>query len=225
MPEKQLAYDKFERHSQFVTKPVPVGSSSHARFPYIYPYVKGRTVLDLGCAQGMDKRSWMHRRVAEVSKEAVGLDLNGERVDTANSLGFNLVQGNVQDFDLGRQFDVVFGGELIEHLDNARGFLESCRKHIKPDGVLILTTPNKRNFSGFVRGFVSEPLVNKEHTCWYCAQTITQLLDRMDYDVVRIDYVPHQTPGVAWRVVANALRALLPMRMRWGTLLVVAQPR
>jgi 2-polyprenyl-3-methyl-5-hydroxy-6-metoxy-1,4-benzoquinol methylase len=40
------------------------------------------------------------------------------------------------------QFDLVFAGEIIEHLLATRLFLERCQRVLKPGGLLILTTPN-----------------------------------------------------------------------------------
>ena len=55
-----------------------------------------------------------------------------------------------QNFDLGRTFDTVFAGELIEHLGNVDGFLSSARRHLEPGGQLVLTTPNVFYVGNFV---------------------------------------------------------------------------
>lgn len=40
------------------------------------------------------------------------------------------------------KFDVVFAGEVIEHLLDDVKFIKNCKSVLKPDGILILTTPN-----------------------------------------------------------------------------------
>lgn len=39
-------------------------------------------------------------------------------------------------------FDTIIATELIEHLYNPKTFLRECYRILKPDGVLILSTPN-----------------------------------------------------------------------------------
>ena len=43
---------------------------------------------------------------------------------------------------LGRKFDVIVTGEILEHLPNQGLFLENAERHLKKKGVQILTTPN-----------------------------------------------------------------------------------
>jgi SAM-dependent methyltransferase len=45
-------------------------------------------------------------------------------------------------FARGLAFDVVFAGEIIEHIHDDRRFLERIRAILAPGGVLALTTPN-----------------------------------------------------------------------------------
>lgn len=39
------------------------------------------------------------------------------------------------------KFDVIFLGEVIEHIENHRTLLKDCRKILKPKGRIILSTP------------------------------------------------------------------------------------
>ena len=122
-------------------------------------------------------------------------------------------------------FEVVWAGELIEHLSCAGGFLDAARRHLGPGGQLVLTTPNVFAVSNFVYRIGGRPRVNRGHTCWYDETTLSQLLDRHGYEVVEVSYLPHRTPG-RWRsLLAGAVRSLLPAHLAENTLLVVAAPR
>lgn len=39
-------------------------------------------------------------------------------------------------------FDLVFAGEIIEHLLHTSNFLQECQRVLRPGGLLMLTTPN-----------------------------------------------------------------------------------
>jgi SAM-dependent methyltransferase len=123
------------------------------RFDAIAPHiVPGTAVLDLGCVDARPARRSGHtsahapdllfRRLVEVNPDAVGVDHDAEGVAALQSAGYHAVCANVQTLDLGWQFDTIVAGELIEHLDNPGLFLTAVRRHLKPGGKLILTTPN-----------------------------------------------------------------------------------
>lgn len=44
-------------------------------------------------------------------------------------------------------FDYVLSREGIEHLENQAGFIRECARVLKPDGVLVITTPNMTHLS------------------------------------------------------------------------------
>jgi 2-polyprenyl-3-methyl-5-hydroxy-6-metoxy-1,4-benzoquinol methylase len=39
-------------------------------------------------------------------------------------------------------FDIVFMKDVIEHIEDDRGFLSVVTKHLKPNGYMVVTTPN-----------------------------------------------------------------------------------
>jgi SAM-dependent methyltransferase len=53
-----------------------------------------------------------------------------------------IVQGNAETFDLQREFDIIVSLQVIEHLYHPEKMLVAVKKHLKPGGVFVLTTPN-----------------------------------------------------------------------------------
>ena len=198
-------------------------SGSHAeRFGRVRRYLERRRVLDVGAGSGIDRPDWMHASVAEVASEIVGVELDAKLAARARERGYDVRAGDAQTLDLGRTFDVVWAGELIEHLSCAGAFLDGARRHLEPGGQLVLTTPNAFAISNFVYRIGGRPRVNRGHTCWYDETTLTQLLQRHGYEVVEVSYLPHRTPGRVRALLAGAVRALLPAHLAENTLLVVA---
>jgi 2-polyprenyl-3-methyl-5-hydroxy-6-metoxy-1,4-benzoquinol methylase len=200
-------------------------SGSHAeRFSRVRGYLEHRTVLDVGAGSGIDRPDWMHALVASVAAEAVGVELDGALAAKARERGFDVVAADAQSMDLGRTFQVVWAGEVIEHLSCVGGFLDAAHRHLEPDGRLVLTTPNVFAVSNFVYRLGGRPRVNKGHTCWFDEVTLSQLLRRHGYEIVEVAYVPHRTPGRLRALLASVVRLSLPRHLAENTLLVVARP-
>lgn len=198
-------------------------SGSHVeRFGRVRGYLAGRTVLDVGAGSGIGRPDWLHALVASVAAEVVGIEIDESLAARARERGYNVVVGDAQTMDLARTFEVVWAGEIIEHLSCAGGFLDAARRHLEPGGRLVITTPNAFAVSNFVYRVGGRPRINKGHTCWYDEVTLSQLLRRHGYEVVEVSYLPHRTPGRGRALLAGVVRSLLPGHLAENTLLVVA---
>lgn len=126
----------------------------------IIPLIKGKRVLDCGGAdhnkflEKEKKGVWLHGVLAKHAAGILGVDILQKNVDIINASGkYTFICKNVEELDFRDEFDVVFAGELIEHLYNPGRFLSSARAALKKDGLLILTTPNAYNLSTFLKAF------------------------------------------------------------------------
>jgi len=194
------------------------------RFEAVRSYVSGKRVLDVGCVSGHWRPDWLHGLIAGVASEVVGVDLDRAAVDLLNQRGYSFVHGNAEELRLGRKFDVVFAGEILEHLTSFRGFFDSMREHLEPGGKLVLTTPNAFGISNFVYRLAGNARVHREHTCWFCHDTLRQLVERNSFRVESMSCLHFETAGWARRLLAHSVRAALPEQLAWNTLMVVATP-
>lgn len=194
------------------------------RIRQLTPYVIGKSVLDVGCTSALGRPDWIHAALARKADSIIGLDIDELAVRTACELGYDVRLADAESFAMGATFDVIHAGELIEHLDNPRSFLDACSQHLAANGRLLLTTPNPFAVSNFVYRLGGTPRVNGDHTCWYCEDTLRQMLERNGFVVEESTYLTHDTPGRFRKLVSALLRRALPDRLAWNTLLVVAQP-
>ena len=95
---------------------------------------------------------------------------------------FNTFPSKGLHFDFENKFDVILAADVIEHLSNPGMFLRSCARNLKPDGRLIITTPNCFNLFNIAEKFSKdEPTVNKDHTCYFNYKTLKYLLEKNDF--------------------------------------------
>lgn len=193
------------------------------RFDQIKDFFVQKEVLDIGCTNGYHRKDWIHRQIVEVAGNTIGLDIEVSRIEEMQAEGFQVMEGNATDFNISKTFDVIHAGELIEHLDNFHGFLSSCHKHLNDDGLLIITTPNALRITNFLYSLTGRLLVNAEHTCWFCETTLSTLLTRNHFTPILIDYLRHSSYSPIRKQLSNMVRILLPDRLAWNTLLIVAR--
>jgi SAM-dependent methyltransferase len=162
----------------------------------LLPLIKDKRLLDLGCiGHDFEARSAMGTfyfpEFAEHAAYAKGIDILVDDVERARRHGFEVVVGNAETFVDEQPYDVIFAGELIEHVNNAGLFLQCCLKNLKDDGVLVITTPNTFSMSRLLRCILrqtNEPPLNDEHTCYYTPQTLKQLVTREGFVIEEVYY-------------------------------------
>ncbi|MDR0571479.1 MAG: class I SAM-dependent methyltransferase [Rickettsiales bacterium] len=105
--------------------------------------LRGKSVLDVGCGEGQFLTS-IARQLPH--KKLVGIDTSIPHLpQDNNNLGIEFRLGDVIDFDLQEQFDVVFSNHVIEHIAPAdmSTHLISVKKAMKSDGLFIINAPHR----------------------------------------------------------------------------------
>ncbi len=147
-------------------------------------------ILDVGFSgQGVryGDVAWPHALLKAHAKEVYGLDVQLNPAFVADP---HYVQASAEDFSLPMRFDAIFAGDLIEHLSNPGLFLTSCKRHLKPGGRLILTTPNTFNLFNLAEKLAKpEPTVNRDHTCYFNSKTMRTLLAKNGMKPLEMSYL------------------------------------
>jgi 2-polyprenyl-3-methyl-5-hydroxy-6-metoxy-1,4-benzoquinol methylase len=163
------------------------------KIAFTVKYCRDQDVLDIGCVgdrpDDYRSRYWVHRAVASVAKSVVGLDSNQAGVEAMRGRGFDAVLGNAEQFDLGRKFDVIVAGDLIERLENFNGFLECCKAHMRPGARLLISTANPWYWRKIIKAALHKEVgSDPRHTCWICARKLRQLLKRHGMELGEIRF-------------------------------------
>ncbi len=98
---------------------------------------KGK-LLDVGCSSGGFMFSARKRGFY-----CEGVEINKRTADIAVANGFRVHNGFLETapFEKG-SFDVVYLGDVIEHVNDPRSFVKTCASFLKKDGILVISTPN-----------------------------------------------------------------------------------
>jgi SAM-dependent methyltransferase len=147
-------------------------------------------VLDVGCGEG-----YFTAQLAQAGAIALGVDVSQEALRRARSRHAQL---QLQAISAGApwpledaSFDLVWAGEVIEHVADTASWLSEVRRVLRPRGELLLSTPAHGRLvllalalSGrrFDRHF--DPL--SDHLRFYSGRSLRGLLDDFGFDDIEV---------------------------------------
>ncbi|HAA73711.1 TPA: hypothetical protein DCE37_01145, partial [Candidatus Latescibacteria bacterium] len=108
-------------------------------------FCEGKHVLDAGCGTGYGSKL-LANTAAVVDAVDIAEDALAFCQKTYISENLNWVRQDVRKLDVEKDiYDVVTSFEVIEHLEreDIPGYLEGIRSALKPDGVVLISTPNR----------------------------------------------------------------------------------
>lgn len=104
--------------------------------------LKGKKFLDLGCGTGWFSKEAVDRG-ARVTSLDVGPNLLGKTKERCKGKS-KLVIGDALSLPFANDFfDIVLSSEVIEHTENPLKAISESIRVLRPEGILVLTTPNK----------------------------------------------------------------------------------
>ena len=94
-------------------------------------------LLEVGCAGG-----WLLKQAAERGWQVRGVELSGTAVAHARALGLEVAQGELAEARYpDGEFDLVYMGDVLEHVPDCRAVLAEVARVLRPGGHLHLRGP------------------------------------------------------------------------------------
>jgi ubiquinone/menaquinone biosynthesis C-methylase UbiE len=118
-----------------------------ARYAFASRFAEGKRVLDAGCGAGYGAAE-----LAQSALQVTGLDIAPDAVEYArvtypiSNLLFLVSSCTAIPFRP-NSFELVVAFEVIEHLQDYRAFLNECARVVTPQGLFIVSSPNKSYYA------------------------------------------------------------------------------
>ena len=118
-----------------------------ARYAFASRFAEGKRVLDTGCGTGYGAAE-----LAQSALQVMGIDIAPDAVEYArttypiHNLLFLVSSGAATPFPP-NSFELVVAFEVIEHLQDYRAFLNECARVVTPQGLFIVSSPNKSYYA------------------------------------------------------------------------------
>jgi GT2 family glycosyltransferase/SAM-dependent methyltransferase len=153
------------------------------RYLWAAGFVAGRRVLDLASGEGFGAAI-----LAETAAEVIGCDIDADSVEhatlnyDADNLAFQVADArDLSAFEDGA-FGAVVAFEMIEHVEPQERLLAEIKRVLRPDGLLIISTPDRDAYAEsnpyhvheLTRAEFAELLAARfEHTAMFGQHTVT----------------------------------------------------
>jgi ubiquinone/menaquinone biosynthesis C-methylase UbiE len=183
---------------------VSISSASHKKtndkvFELVSSFISKKSkILDLGAGRGH-----LSRRIHDYliknkfnSKSLIATDFE-KKIFQANEVAFKQADFNKELPFPNASFDIVYSVEVIEHLRCPYDFLDECYRILKPNGMLIISTPNTLSLNSrlkfFVTGFsefYKPPSIKPENAGRLCGHIMPLHLAYYDYGLRKSGFGP-----------------------------------
>lgn len=151
------------------------------RVAYLCHLAEGKSVLDIGVVEhtreAAESSNWLHGHLRRSAGRCLGVDILETEVNYLKGRGYDIVCADVARAPLAATFDLIIGGEVLEHLNEPGMFMKHCAAMLNPGGRLVITVPNPWYVNAVVKTcrrhttFVD----SADHVAWYDASTLCEL--------------------------------------------------
>ncbi len=150
-------------------------------------------MLDVGCSSGQ-VMYWARKKGLNPS----GVEINKRTADLAIQNGFQVFNGFLADADYSKgSFDLIFLGDVLEHVNNPRQFIKEAKSFLKNDGLIIVSTPNINCFWSkatlwLYRAF-NIPWTSAtppHHLFQFSYENLNILMKEFDFEPEKVFYLP-----------------------------------
>jgi 2-polyprenyl-3-methyl-5-hydroxy-6-metoxy-1,4-benzoquinol methylase len=159
--------------------------------------------LDIGCAQGL-----LLDEAKKNGFQTYGIEPTRQNADIAITKGHTVESMRLDEFvhQCGTEFfDVIACLDVIEHIDNPNTFLKLASSLLKPDGLMILSTPNYSCIIEKALGANAPYMTPPEHVTFFTTSGIKHLVTSCDLRVVSFQTFGNLIPAEINRSIKRFL--------------------
>jgi 2-polyprenyl-3-methyl-5-hydroxy-6-metoxy-1,4-benzoquinol methylase len=172
---------------------------------FIRKFVPSGRLLDIGCAYGFFLQE------ARAHYDVAGIELAAEAGEHCRRNGLNVVTGAADAPTLARlgQFDVIALFDVIEHLPEPDEVLALAARHLKPGGIMVITTGDFASLAARVMGPKWRLMTPPQHLWFFTRESICQMAESVG---IRMVDFAHPAKIVPLSLIAFQVRRMLGLR-------------
>ncbi|VVB56324.1 Ubiquinone biosynthesis O-methyltransferase [uncultured archaeon] len=174
---------------------VNLNDKNHASTKAIELIGFNKKVLEFGCATGFISKILKDRGCA-----VTGIEIDKNAAKKAEEHCGRVIVGNLENLDFNKslgdeKFDVIYFGDVLEHLKDPKRILLGIRNFLGKEGYLVISIPNIAHWSTRLELFNGNfdyqkiGILDDSHLRFFTKKSITNLLESCGYFIEAIDNV------------------------------------
>ncbi|AQS35227.1 3-demethylubiquinone-9 3-methyltransferase [Shewanella psychrophila] len=171
----------------------------------------GLSLLDIGCGAGL-----LCEPLAELGADVTGIDASEHNILVANQhaktnhISVNYIHCLASDLeDKSNRYDIVLNTEVIEHIADQQGLVDTCCRLLKPGGLLVMATLN-RTVTSYIVGIIGAeyvmrylPIGTHEWRFFVKPQEISAMLSKQGLETINVKGMTFNPFTKHWSVNRN----------------------
>jgi SAM-dependent methyltransferase len=172
---------------------------------FVNNLVPSGRLLDIGCAYGFFLQE------AQAHYDVAGIELAADAAKHCRRTGLNVVTGVADAATLAGlgQFDVITMFDVIEHLPAPGEVLSLAARHLRPGGIIVITTGDFASLPARVMGPKWRLMTPPQHLWFFTRDSIRAMGESIGLKI--IDFA-HPAKVVPLSLIAFQLRRMLGLR-------------
>ncbi len=144
-------------------------------------------ILDVGCGDGTGMAF-----LESIGWRASGVEIDSKAVQVAREKGLEVMEGDLASAGFADDsFDAVTSSHVVEHLHDPRAFIDEITRILRPDGMLVIMTPNVRSELLSRHGRNWRGLEPPRHLMLFNADNLSRLACDAGFREVRVKRTAH----------------------------------
>lgn len=137
-------------------------------------------LLDVGCGPGT-----FLKLAQEGGFKVSGVELSNEAVSFCKKEGLNVYHGTINSNKLrSKRFDIITAFQLLEHVQKPDKFLNGIYRRLKPNGIILLTTPDREGIAPRILGKHWFGYYNLEHNYYFTITSLKNLINKAGFNTL-----------------------------------------
>ena len=163
--------------------------------------IRNKIVADIGCGTGsllsmisnLTKDYQLYPMIfkkGKFAKDSMGVEPCEPYADSLRKRGHNIfpdVKSAVLNY--GKKVEVVLSSQVIEHVENPKLFLNEIHHLLADDGLLIISTPNKKDILKSILPEFNSFFYRTQHRWYFDEQSIVNCIKLTEFKVKKIEYI------------------------------------
>ena len=143
-------------------------------------------ICEIGCGDGENLLNFKY-----IGWDCSAVDFDSAAVKSARDNGLDAIVGNIShlsQFD--KKFDVIVFRHVVEHLQSTKSIILDCSKYLKPDGQIVIITPNNNSFGHQLFGRFWRGLEAPRHLNIYSNKSARLVFEGAEVSIVCLKTTP-----------------------------------